>query len=72
MTRKADPDAEFVRFGSYKMELNKKVMESFSEACDYLGVKRTDVMRHLLMEFVDKVRDTVMKKAKRELVVPGG
>jgi metal-responsive CopG/Arc/MetJ family transcriptional regulator len=37
----------------------EKVVEEFDDACRVLGLTRSEVMRHLMRQWVDDNRDTV-------------
>ncbi len=66
MTRSANPNAAFQKFGSYKFELDKELLKNFGEACAHLGVKKTDILRHLMLEFVDMIRQQILDAAKEK------
>ncbi len=64
MTRSANPNAAFQKFGTYKFELDKELLKNFGEACDYVGIKKTDALRYLMTEFVDEIRSQILESAK--------
>lgn len=57
MTRKSHPDNQLIRFGTYKVEVTEQLNEKFKEACAILQVTRTDVLRHLISDFIDEVKE---------------
>ncbi len=66
MTRSANPNAAFQKFGTYKFELDKELLKNFGEACAYSGIKKTDALRYLMTEFVDMIRQQILDAAKEK------
>lgn len=57
MTVKTHPTHKFVRIGETKLEVTETLLKDFTDACKYLQVKRIEVFRYFMQEFVEEVRN---------------
>ncbi len=64
MTKRSHPDSEFTQFAGYKFELDRELLKNFGDVCRHLEVKKTDVLRNLMAEFVEEIRNQIMAEGK--------
>lgn len=56
MTKISQPGNKHFAVDGYKFEATGKLIDDFSAACKWLNVKKTDVMRTIMWEFVEEAR----------------